>query len=161
VAPTPESPVDPELVGQLRVAVGRLARMLRRQDTGDLSPSLRAALLTIGREGPLTLGDLAAAEHMSPPSVTSIVNRLEEAGLVKRTRDRHDLRVWRVDLSAHGRRQLQINQTRRSIWLMARIADLSPENRARFVDAVAVLEELTAPPDGSDDAQPAMRQTRR
>jgi hypothetical protein len=51
-----------ELAGHLRFLVARLHRQLRQQDQSGLSPALGAALATISRCGPLTLGQLAANE---------------------------------------------------------------------------------------------------
>ena len=52
------------------------------------SPRRRlAALTTIEALGPITLGELAAIEQVQPPSMTRIVARLEEGGLVERQVD--------------------------------------------------------------------------
>jgi DNA-binding MarR family transcriptional regulator len=46
---------------------------------------MTAALATIGREGPLTLGALAASEQVSPPTITRVVSKLEAAVLERLT----------------------------------------------------------------------------
>lgn len=138
--------IDEELVGRLRFAIARLARLLRQQDTTALTPTVSAMLATIARTGPLTLGELAAAEQVAPPTVTKIVRRLEEDGLIERVRDADDRRVCRVVLSAEGRRQLERNRTRRNAWLTERLAELPVDDRERVAEAVAVLERLTEPP---------------
>src|SRR5215212_9457980 len=103
----PAPTLDPaEVAGRLRLPVTRLARILRQQDQLGLTPTMTAALATIGREGPLTLGTLAAYEQVSPPTITRVVGKLEAAGLVRRRPDSADGRVTRVELSAAGRRQL-------------------------------------------------------
>src|SRR4051812_41879678 len=79
---------DPvEVAGHLRMSVARLARLLRQQDESGLSAPLTAALATISREGPLTLGQLAAQERVAPPSITKVVGKLEDRGLVERQVD--------------------------------------------------------------------------
>jgi DNA-binding MarR family transcriptional regulator len=73
--------VDPDLDAQarrLRYAATRLARLLRRQDASDLSPTQGAALASIERHGPITLGDLAAHEQVSAPTTTNVVSKLGE-----------------------------------------------------------------------------------
>ena len=55
-----------DTASRLRIAVARLARLLRQQNVGSLGPTLDAALATIEREGPLTLGELAARASRSP-----------------------------------------------------------------------------------------------
>src|SRR5947208_1760615 len=78
-------PVDPvDVAGRLRLGVTRLARILRQQDSASLGPTLSSALATVNHEGPLTLGDLSAREHISPPSVTKVVEKLVGAGYISR-----------------------------------------------------------------------------
>jgi DNA-binding MarR family transcriptional regulator len=138
---------DPAAVaGRLRLPVTRLARILRQQDQLGLTPTMTAALATIGREGPLTLGALAASEQVSPPTITRVVGKLEAAGLVRRRPDAADGRVTRVELSAAGRRQLDAGRTRRTAWLATRLRDLPPEDLVRLEEAAAVLERLTSAP---------------
>ena len=139
------TPDPAEVAGRLRLPVTRLARILRQQDQLGLTPTMTAALATIGREGPLTLGALAASEQVSPPTITRVVGKLEAAGLVRRRPDPADGRVTRVELSAAGRRQLDAGRTRRTAWLATRLRDLPAEDLARLEEAAAVLERLTVP----------------
>src|SRR4051812_23988890 len=106
-----------ELASGLRLSVTRLARILRHQDGGDLTPSMVSALATIAREGPLTLGDLAGREHVAAPSVTRIVEKLQRAGLVVRTASDRDARVVYVAVSADGRARIEESRSRRTAWL--------------------------------------------
>ena len=137
--------VDEELVGRLRFSIARLARLLRQQDTTGLTPTASAMLATIARTGPLTLGELAAAEQVAPPTITKVVGRLEAAGLIERVRDTDDRRICRVVISAEGRRQIELNRSRRTAWLTEQLAALPAEDRDRLAEAVAVLEHLTMP----------------
>ena len=139
---------DQELIGRLRLSVARLARLLRQQDQSGLTPTATAMLATIARRGPLTLGELAAAEQVAPPTITKIVGRLETAGLIERLPDADDRRVCRVVISRAGASQLDANRSRRTAWLAEQFAALSVEDQDRLADAVAVLERLTEPPGG-------------
>jgi DNA-binding MarR family transcriptional regulator len=132
-----------ELAGRLRFSVFRLGRLLRQQDDSGYAPALIAALATIVREGPITLGALAANEQLTPPSITKVVVTLEEAGFVTRQRDESDKRVCRVVATAKGRRQLEVSRTRRTAWLVSQLQELPPADIERLVDAVDVLERLT------------------
>ena len=135
---------DPvEVAGRLRLPVTRLARILRQQDQLGLTPTMTAALTTIGRDGPLTLGALAACEQVSPPTITRVVGKLEAAGLVRRRPDAADGRVTRVELSAAGRRQLEAGRIRRTAWLATRLRELPAEDLVRLEEAAGVLERLT------------------
>jgi DNA-binding MarR family transcriptional regulator len=140
---TPNLAADPaELSGRLRFAVASLVRVLRQQDPGDLGLGLTSALATVNRHGPLTLGELATAERISPPSVTAIVRKLEERGLVERRPDDRDRRVCRLQTSAAGRRHLTATRARRTAWLTARVAELDEQGVCRLAAAVEALEEL-------------------
>src|SRR5919205_2842653 len=79
-----------ELAGRLRLAVTRLARLMRQQTDTGLSPTLLAALATVESAGPLTLGELACREQVAPPTVTKAVGGLEEQGFLSRTVDPGD-----------------------------------------------------------------------
>jgi DNA-binding MarR family transcriptional regulator len=138
---------DPvEVAGRLRLSTTRLARILRQQDQLGLTPTLSAALATIAREGPLTLGALAASEQVAPPTITRVVGKLEAAGLVHRRPDPRDGRVSRVELSAAGRLQLETGRTRRTAWLATRLRELPAEDLVRLEEAAGVLERLTSAP---------------
>jgi DNA-binding MarR family transcriptional regulator len=148
---TTEVTADPtEVAARLRLPVTRLARILRQQDQLGLTPTQTAALATIGREGPLTLSELAASEQVAPPTVTRVVDKLVAAGLVLRRPDARDRRVCRVELSTAGRRVLETGRSRRTAWLATRLRELPPEDLARLEAAAAVFERLTSalPPEG-------------
>lgn len=132
-----------EVADRLSHAVVRLARLLRQQDEGELTPTMRAALGTIAREGPMTLGEVAAIEQVAPPTVTKVVGKLEDAGLVVRELDVTDRRVWRVSLSDVGRRRLETDRKRRRAWLTGRVEGLDPSELDRLAGAIDVLERLT------------------
>ncbi len=145
----PASDSDPtELASRLRLTMVRLARMLRQQDESGLTPTLSAALATVNREGPLTLGELAAREQIAPPSITNTVGKLEALGLVVRLTDPKDKRICRVEATEAGRLQIESNRTRRDAWLAKRLVALDADDLARLVAAADVLEHLTvAPPE--------------
>ena len=134
-----------DLADRLSHAVVRLARLLRQQDEGELTPTMRAALGTISRDGPLTFGELAAIEQVAPPTITKVVGKLEDAGLVVREPDEVDRRVWRISLSEAGRRRLDSDRRRRRRWLTEQVHGLDAADVDRLAEAVDVLERLTQP----------------
>src|SRR5215469_8908068 len=84
-APQPAIAAVPDInVARLRVAILRLARQLRKHDLADLTPTQLSALATVAHDGPLRLGDLAAAERIAPSTLTRLVSALEERGYVER-----------------------------------------------------------------------------
>src|SRR3954463_16116666 len=100
-------PIEPvtdraEITARLRLSATRLARILRQQADLGLTPSQITALATIGREGPITLGALAGTEHVTPPSMTKVVEKLEVLGLIERRSDPADGRRVLAAVTAAG-----------------------------------------------------------
>jgi DNA-binding MarR family transcriptional regulator len=143
LVPTSPAPtVTPDLADGLRLAVTRLARRLRQHSDPDVSPTQVAALSTIERRGPLTLGALAASERVRPPTITAAVGRLEQQGLVVRHADPDDRRVARVEITPTGRKLLARTRSRKTAFLAQRLAALDDDERAALTAAVEVLDKL-------------------
>lgn len=135
---------EADLASRLRLSVTRLARRLRQQASAEaeVSPSQLAALSSVDRLGPITLGDLAAVERVQPPTMTRIVGGLEDAGLVSRHVDEHDRRIARVQTTVAGRRFLERTRNRKDLYLSARIRTLDADDRAVLARAAVILEKL-------------------
>src|SRR5437016_4333464 len=103
-----------DLADRLHSAAIHLLRRLRREDdaSGLPAPQL-SALSVIVFGGPVTLGALAAAEQVRPPTITRLVATLESAGLVQRELDASDRRIVRVKATARGERLLHEGRRRR------------------------------------------------
>jgi DNA-binding MarR family transcriptional regulator len=136
--------VDEELAARLRAAVTRLNRKLRQQALAGLSPAQASALGTVNRLGSPTLGELAAAEQVQPPTVTRLVTSMEDAGLVAREVDAVDRRMVRVRMTPEGRRNLQRIRTLKNAFLTRRLAALDPAEQALAKDLTRLLEHLVA-----------------
>lgn len=145
-AETPVRTDIAELAASLRLSVTRLARLLRQQSDAALTPTQLAALATIDRSGPLSIGALADVEQIGAPTATKVADKLCAAGYVERRADPDDRRVTRLSTTAAGRRLLADIRARKTAWLTTRLHDLSPAELATLVDALAVLDHLTAPP---------------
>lgn len=143
---------DADFVARLSLSITRLARVLRQKDSGRLPPAAASMYATIVRDGPISLGDLAAAEGISPSTVTKIVNKLEAQGLIDRIVDPFDRRVHLVRLSARGRRSIEAYRTKRNAWLEKQLDQLDDAEKAGLATALAVFERLLAR-DGSDPVE--------
>jgi DNA-binding MarR family transcriptional regulator len=110
----------PELAGHLRLVIVRTARRLRQEAGVELSPSLTAALATVGRHGPLTPSELAARERIQRPTATRVLARLEELGLTVRTPDPQDRRSSLVAVTEAGSALLDELRTRKTAFLAER-----------------------------------------
>src|ERR1051325_11593403 len=146
-----KSPASPpgatgELADRLHSAATRLLRRLRREDdaSGLPAPQL-SALSVIVFGGPITLGALAEAEQVRPPTITRIVAALETDGLVAREAEAADRRVVRVKATAKGTKLLQEGRRRRVAALVRDLDALSAKERAALVDAVAIIERVVRP----------------
>jgi DNA-binding MarR family transcriptional regulator len=131
-----------DLAADLRLAVGRLQRRLRQIQMGGLTSSQVSALAAIDRLGPVRLGDLAAAEGVSAPTLTKIVSNLETAGLVARTADAADRRAARVTLTPEGRTRMRRIRSDRDAFLEQGLSALSPTDRASLAAAIPLLRAL-------------------
>jgi DNA-binding MarR family transcriptional regulator len=131
-----------EITARLRLSVTRLARLLRQQADLGLTPSQISALATVGREGPMTLGALAATEHVTPPSMTKVVERLEALGLIERRADAADRRRVLAATTPAGRALLAEARARKDAILAARIARLDDDRLRRLAAALDVLDDL-------------------
>jgi DNA-binding MarR family transcriptional regulator len=134
--------LETELASRLRLAIMRLARRLRRQGAGDLTPSQASALSSLERLGPMTLGELSATEGVRPPTLTKIVAALEEQGLVSRRADPHDRRVAHVAATPAGADLLARARSTSDAYLASRLSALPPDDLAALARAVEVLERL-------------------
>ncbi len=134
------------LAADLRLVVTRMARRLRQHAGGGRSPSQLAMLATIERRGPMTLGELAAAEQVQPPTVTSVVARLEEGGLVVRTTHERDRRVSVVAVTPAGVGYLRESRRAKEAFLARKLAAMSDEDRAALARSTVLLEDMLAEP---------------
>ena len=135
---------DAGLASELRLSVMRLRRRLagERHPDNVLSMGAMAVLGCLNRFGDLTVGDLAAQERVQPPSMTRIVNALEDGGYVVRRAHETDGRQVVVVLSERGRTTLLADRARRDAWLARRLRGLTAEERDTLRRAAPILERL-------------------
>ena len=139
------------LADRLHSAAIHLLRGLRRVDdaTGLTAPRL-SALSVLVFAGPRTLGELAAAEQVRPPTMTRLVQALERDGLVARAADPADGRVVRLRATAAGRRILESGRRRRIEALERRLALLPEADLELLGRAAALLESVARAPSGPE-----------
>src|ERR1700723_3893854 len=130
------------LGADLLAVVARLNRLATQRIQMPL-PSAQARLLaTIEAQGEARIGDLAAVDHCSQPTMTTQVRRLEDAGLVSRTVDPGDARAVRIRITPEGMRTLNAVRADRAAAIEPQLAMLEPADREVLVDAVQVLRRL-------------------
>jgi DNA-binding MarR family transcriptional regulator len=120
-------------------------RHVRREDpSSGLSAARLSALSVLVFGGARTLGELAAAEHVRPATMTRIVQALEEAGLVARERDARDGRVTRIRATSKGERVMWRGRERRVERLASLLSRLTAAEVARIQEAAELVERALA-----------------
>jgi DNA-binding MarR family transcriptional regulator len=146
----PKPDLEPDvsaIAGRVRLAVSRLNRKMRRKAEAGVSLSQLSALVAIERARRLTIGELAAAEQLRPPTMTKIAASLEEAGLVRREPDEADRRIGWLSLTSEGSRSLARMRGRKNAFLAKRLEALSPSEIRLIERALPLLERLAEEPD--------------
>lgn len=144
-ASTAQPPEDE--VGRIRRSVQVLARRLRQQATADALPATEMSVLGRVLRGEAdTPGKLAKAEHVQPPSMTKVLERLESAGLLARRPDPQDGRQQLVSITDAGIEFAERTREQRTAWLSERIEALSAADRSALFRAVDALEKLAEMP---------------
>ena len=130
------------LADRLHSVAIHLLRRLRRSDpqTGISAAQLSALSVLMG--GPRTLGELAAAEQVQPPTMSRLVREMEAAGLVRRQRDAHDARVVWIAWTPRGEEVLQHGRALRIAALRQQVETLSSAEQRALGEGLAIIERL-------------------
>jgi DNA-binding MarR family transcriptional regulator len=130
------------LGADLLAVVARLNRLATQRIQMPLPAAQARLLATIEAHGEARIGDLAAVDHCSQPTMTTQVRRLEEAGLVTRTVDPGDARAVRIRITGEGRRTLNAVRADRAAVIEPQLALLESTDREVLTQAVEVLRRL-------------------
>lgn len=128
---------------RLRRAALRLAYGLRAPATRyGLTPSRLAALVILGKQGPMRIGDVARELNIAVPSASRLLDVLAESGFVERRDDPTDRRAFLVSLTADGARILEDVRAEGIQELAGHLASLTAAQRAAVEAALPALEAL-------------------
>lgn len=128
----------------VRDAIARVNRQLRRtRPVGDLTITQISALQSLETAGALTPRELADIERVAPPTLTRIVARLEERGLVQRTAHPTDGRQVILAPTAAGIDLLTAYRRARDEWLAQRLGRLTAEERDTVHRAAEILSRIS------------------
>jgi DNA-binding MarR family transcriptional regulator len=132
-----------QLAPMVRDAITRLNRRVRQtRPVGDLTATQLNALTSLELAGALTPRELADVERVQPPTMTKIVAKLEERGLVRRSPHPTDGRQVILAATEAGRAVLAQFERARDEWLASRLAELRPEERDTLQRAAEILRKL-------------------
>jgi len=131
------------LADRLHSAAIHLLRRVRKQDiTNGEGPARLSALSVLVFAGQKTLGELAAAEQVKPPTMSRIVSGLVRSHRVTITQDPRDARRLRIRATAKGVRLLHKGRKLRVEFLATQLDTLSAEETAKVGGALEILERL-------------------
>jgi DNA-binding MarR family transcriptional regulator len=135
---------DPVTVAnRLRPLLLQLNRQLRRELLPLGITGGQAALLHLIRQHPgIGVRDLAKREGVSAAAMSTALTRLEDAGLLRRTRGHADRRRVGLELTDDGQRVLRSARSRRTAWLAARLKRLTPEELVEIDSVIDPLSRL-------------------
>lgn len=136
----------PGLGADLLAVVARLNRLATQRIQMPLPAAQARLLATIEAQGEARIGDLAAVDHCSQPTMTTQVRRLEDAGLVTRTADPGDARAVRIRITPEGIRTLTAVRADRAAAIEPQLALLPPADRRVLADAVDAGCSTMPPP---------------
>ncbi|MEU7866539.1 MarR family transcriptional regulator [Dactylosporangium sp. NPDC049140] len=128
---------------RLTVAVERVFSVLRQGNPpNDISLTAASTIWRLQQEGPRKLTDLAAAEGVSQPAMTQLVQRLEREGMVVRAAEPTDRRVVLIEVTPAGVALLENRRAVRAGHLAALMSDMSADDEALIAAALPALERL-------------------
>ncbi|MEV6844262.1 MarR family transcriptional regulator [Actinoplanes sp. NPDC051411] len=132
-----------DLAKTLREAIQRLNRRVRQaRPVGDLTFGQLSALTSILLAGALTPRELADLERVQPPTMTKIVGKLEDRGLVIRTPHPTDGRQVILAPTEEGRAIYAQFELARNAWLSEHLEQLGPEDRDVLFRAAEIMQQV-------------------
>jgi DNA-binding MarR family transcriptional regulator len=104
-------------------------------------PGQAGCLLALSHHDGMSPSELADALHVSRPTVTSMVQRMEAAGAIERRTDEHDQRITRVYLTARGHELATRMHAVHADVIEATIGQLSEDDRRELLRLLVLLND--------------------
>ena len=144
-APVKRNRKDLEAVAnRLHSAAIHLLRGVRARDREmGIGPAQASALSVLVFGGPRSLGELARAEQVRPPTMSRIVAGLVRAGMVRRRTAGEDKRRLRLEATEKGTRVMQEGRRRRVATLAGALQGLSEKELGQLAEVVELIERLS------------------
>jgi len=137
-----KSPRIEQTADLLHSSAIRLLRFVRKDDVrSGITGAQLSVLSVLVYGGAQTLGALAAAEQVKPPTMSKLVGELERLGLARRRP--LDRRSIEVSVTDKGRRLLEAGRRRRLARLSKALADLPPDKLDRLGQAAGLILAIT------------------
>lgn len=131
------------LAGMLGDAIGRFNRRLRQtRPVGELTQNQISVLNSLDMGGALTPRELADAERVQPPTMTKVLAKLEERGLIQRTPHPTDGRQVLLSATQAGREVIAEQRRAKDEWLTRTLAGLPAGERETLRQAAEILGRI-------------------
>jgi DNA-binding MarR family transcriptional regulator len=130
-------PDDLAVAQALAAVIGWLRET--REPSG-LSASTLSALSRLDALGSLRITELADFEQLTQPGMTTLINRLEDAGLAVRDPDPTDGRAVRVTITPAGAARVLAHRYARAALIGTRLTELPAGHRAALIAALPALQ---------------------
>jgi DNA-binding MarR family transcriptional regulator len=130
---------------RLYLALARTGRSLRTTSEAPIGPGAFSTLWTITASGPTRLTHLAEVEGVTRPTMTRIIDSLEQRGYVTRQSDPDDGRAQLVAATRRGRALINEGKAIRVKALASRVEKLPPDQAALIDQTITLLESLAQP----------------
>lgn len=137
------SPAVFSVADRLHSTAIHLLRRVRKQDVASgEGPARLSALSVLVFGGAKTLGELAAAEQVKPPTMSRIIAGLARSKLVEITADPRDGRRMSIRPTAKGIKLLHEGRQRRIEYLAAHLSGLTPRELAQVAESTEILSRV-------------------
>jgi DNA-binding MarR family transcriptional regulator len=134
------------LAAELMSVNTAMRRLVRRRLREQMPPRLRPAqvelLVVVGNHPGISVASAARELHLADNSVSTLVNQLLAAGMLRRETDPDDRRAVRLELTPDARRHMADWRDRRARMIGARIEELTEEDRTAIAAALPALGRL-------------------
>lgn len=143
--PALTSPAATEALAEaLRAPLLLLANKFRRQNYALPLTMTQGPVLGHLLEGPRRMTELARREGVQLPTMTQIITRMENLGLVERTMADDDRRAVEVRITDLGRRLVAEVVDARREYIRHLIEPLTDEERKAMQAAIPVIRKMAA-----------------
>ncbi|MFZ4892821.1 MarR family winged helix-turn-helix transcriptional regulator [Plantibacter sp. Mn2098] len=132
------------ILGDLITASHRLTRLAAQATGSSESPAVWRTLSVLSSVGPVRVGELARQSRVSQPTMTKLVQNLDEREWIKRIADVDDHRAWLIAITPKGRDALGAWLQELTGALVPAFEDLGAADLAAIARTVAILQERVA-----------------
>ena len=148
--------ITEDLAGSMASLRRVLRQAVRRRVSGPSLPAAEVELLVTVLDQPgLGVGEAASVLSLAPNTVSTLVSRLVEKGLIVRRTDPDDGRAARLWTTSTGRARIRRWRDQRTEVLGEALRSLSTADRAALAHAIPALGRLTAGLRAADAGPPA------